>query len=670
MSWYCALTEHLLRPDNIVNANKPLESIRSQLEEKVVALYKAILLYQMKSVCSYYRHQGFNFLLQLANFDNWDGALQSVRDAEDTLRNDSDRYIKEHAKSSLGNIAERAENMETQLGNIGQTLKDLIALQEQIHSDDKNMECLRDLYVVNPHDDMARIENNKDRLLYDAYEWILRTDQYAAFTTWDESDLPPCRLLWIKGLAGTGKTMLLIGIIRDLSDQPAALAPSLSYFFCQGTGTKKLNSATATLRSLIWMLLVQQPHLISHLQNAYKHSGSALFNDGNEFYALSRVFQNMLRDPNLSPAYLIVDALDECDQTKPGLEELIQLISTSLTLSEKVKWLLSSRPEVDVLAKLTHLDADTLDTSETLVELDTQRLADPVNAYINDKLINFKGKIGYDDNVMDEVSNEVRRRAMNTFLWVALAFKTLETVHGRYAVKRIKEIPPGLSDLYDHMMARIENVKIIDPQDCKEVLKAILLAYRPPSLSELATLTDLPLDIAETAVETCGSFLTTKGNTVNLIHQSAKDHLEKNYESRIQKAGIAQGHVDISRRSIKAMSSMLKQNIYSLPLGFKAKDMRPPDPDPLAPIRYSCVFWVDHLCLNGDSPGCKRELMDDGPVFRFLNDHFLRWLESLSLLGKLSDGVQSIRKLLHLAQVCLCQLWLYANTNNYLVTTG
>ena len=319
---------------------------------------------------------------------------------------------------------------------------------------------------------------------------------------------------------------------------------------------------------------------------------------------------------------------------------------------------------------------------------------------------------------MDEVSNEVRRRAMNTFLWVALAFKTLETVHGRYAVKRIKEIPPGLSDLYDHMMARIENVKIIDPQDCKEVLKAILLAYRPPSLSELATLTDLPLDIAETAVETCGSFLTTKGNTVNLIHQSAKDHLEKNYESRIQKAGIdprnvelltqhgtlyiclrrlseaarkfdqvltitpddvdlvvekagiAQGHGDISRRSIKAMSSMLKQNIYSLPLGFKAKDMRPPDPDPLAPIRYSCVFWADHLCLNGDSPGCKRELMDDGPVFRFLNDHFLRWLESLSLLGKLSDGVQSIRKLLHLAQVCLCQLWLYANTNNYLVTTG
>jgi hypothetical protein len=113
MRWYCALTEHLLHKDNIVNAEKPLESILGQLEEKVVALYEAILLYQMKSVCSYYRHQGFNFLLQLRNWDDWDGALKSVRDAEDELRNDSDRYIKEHAKSSLGKPVERAEKIDT-----------------------------------------------------------------------------------------------------------------------------------------------------------------------------------------------------------------------------------------------------------------------------------------------------------------------------------------------------------------------------------------------------------------------------------------------------------------------------------------------------------------------------------------------------------------------------
>jgi len=137
--------------------------------------------------------------------------------------------------------------------------------------------------------------------------------------------------------------MLLIGIIRQLSSQPFVLTPNLSYFFCQGTDAA-LNSATATLRSLIWLLLVRQPYLISHLRKKYRDSGSALFTDGRAFYALSKAFQSMLKDPYLSPVYFAVDALNECDQTKPGLEELIQLISISLTLSDKVKWLVSSRP--------------------------------------------------------------------------------------------------------------------------------------------------------------------------------------------------------------------------------------------------------------------------------------------------------------------------------------
>ncbi len=79
------------------------------------------------------------------------------------------------------------------------------------------------------------------------------------------------------------------------------------------------------------------------------------------------------------------------------------------------------------------------------------------------------------------------------------------------------------------MMMRIEAGEMIEPQDCKTVLVVISLAFRPLSISELSALADLLLDIAETAVEMCGSFLTVVKGTVNLIHQSAKDYLEKNY---------------------------------------------------------------------------------------------------------------------------------------------
>ncbi len=41
--------------------------------------------------------------------------------------------------------------------------------------DEKDIECLRDLFPVDPQDDIETIEMNKDKLLYEAYKWILDT---------------------------------------------------------------------------------------------------------------------------------------------------------------------------------------------------------------------------------------------------------------------------------------------------------------------------------------------------------------------------------------------------------------------------------------------------------------------------------------------------------------
>ncbi len=69
--------------------------------------------------------------------------------------------------------------------------------------------------------------------------------------------------------------------------------------------------------------------------------------------------------------------------------------------------------------------------------------------------------------------------------------ENLDPVYGLYAVEIIKEIPSGLSELYSHIMARIEKGTRKDPQHCKNVLVAATLAYRPLTLSELAILASL-----------------------------------------------------------------------------------------------------------------------------------------------------------------------------------
>jgi hypothetical protein len=72
--------------------------------------------------------------------------------------------------------------------------------------------------------------------------------------------------------------------------------------------------------------------------------------------------------------------------------------------------------------------------------------------------------------------------------------------------------------------------------------------------------------------------------------------------------------------------------------------------DPLAPIRYSCVFWFGHLCVINNQ-ALEEELADNGRVFTFFEEHFLHWIESLSAIRQISDSVLIIKSLLDKVQV-------------------
>ncbi len=171
MEWYCALSEHLLQGD------ESFHTILQQLEEKVVKLYKTLLRYQMESVRSYHRHQGLVFLCALANRDDWDSYLKAVKDAEKELLDDWDQYNKLEAKSLLTGLVSCGKNAEVRLGDIHQTIKGLVALQQKQSDDKDTAECLRALFVVNPQDDMERIEKKKGRVAFGSLRLDLRHRQ-------------------------------------------------------------------------------------------------------------------------------------------------------------------------------------------------------------------------------------------------------------------------------------------------------------------------------------------------------------------------------------------------------------------------------------------------------------------------------------------------------------
>jgi hypothetical protein len=158
---------------------------------------------------------------------------------------------------------------------------------------DKLEICVRDIRYTDPRHDKKRIEDTKGGLLAASYRWVLDN---TTFQQWRQD--PHSRLLWVKGDPGKGKTMLLCGIINELHSSLPKNA-LLSYFFCQATDSR-INNATAVLRGLLYMLVSQQPSLVSHIRKRHDHAGKALFEDANAWVALTEIFADVLQDPQSS----------------------------------------------------------------------------------------------------------------------------------------------------------------------------------------------------------------------------------------------------------------------------------------------------------------------------------------------------------------------------------
>src|SRR5579859_545216 len=90
----------------------------------------------------------------------------------------------------------------------------------------------------------------------------------------------------------------------------------------------------------------------------------------------------------------------------------------------------------------------------------------------------------------------------------------------------------------------------------------------------------------------------------------------------------------------------LHKDMYNLRHpGISIDEVKPLDPDPLAQVRYACVHWIDHLCEIASSSYDQIGLYDNRKIHKFLKEHFLHWMEALSLTRSMSTGVVMIRKL-------------------------
>jgi len=503
--------------------------------------------------------------------------------------------------------------------------------------------CIQDLRQTDPRDDKKRIEDTKGGLLADSYRWVLEN---ITFRQWQEDQ--HSRLLWVKGDPGKGKTMLLCGVINELQDLMPRTA-LLSYFFCQATDSR-INNATAVLRALLYMLVSQEPSLASYIRNGYDRAGKALFEDANAWVALTKIFADVLRDPQLRTTYLIIDALDECVTDLP---KLLSFIAKQSSTSSRVKWIVSSRNWPAIEEELERAEYKT----RLSLELNAESVAAAVKVFIQQKVDRLAQEKRYKPEIKDAVLHHLMSNANDTFLWVALVSQNLQATPKWNVLKKLAHFPPGLGSLYERMM---DQISASDSANiCLRVLAVTAVLYRPVAIAELVALVERLEDVddlesVQEIIGLCGSFLTLREDTVYFVHQSAKDFLIAKAFNKMFPDSVEQVHWEICSKSLAILSRTLHRDLYGLKApGTPIKNVEPPNPDPLAESRYPCIYWIDHLCdLKAMSLASKvSSLQARGVVADFLKEKYIYWLEGLSLCKSVGKGVISMEKLRLLLQV-------------------
>ncbi|KAL7959139.1 hypothetical protein V8C34DRAFT_323384 [Trichoderma compactum] len=254
----------------------------------------------------------------------------------------------------------------------------------------ENKACQNALFITNPEDDKRRIEETKGGLHLDAYIWIIQNEEFTH---------------WLKD----PETRLLTNARGDVY-----------YFLCQATD-HRLHNASAILRGLLYMMVVQQPSLIPHVRQEYDKSGKSAFEGVNSWVVLSRIFEQMLRDGLLKESIFIIDAPDEC---VADLEQLLKMIVRSSTSSSQAKWLVS--------------------------KLNPESISSAISTYIRHK------------------AQVLENRKVCA---------SLEKAPRSDPLPKSVDFPPGLDRLYERMISKVCDLNI--PDIGKKVLAIATVAYRP-----------------------------------------------------------------------------------------------------------------------------------------------------------------------------------------------
>jgi hypothetical protein len=180
----------------------------------------------------------------------------------------------------------------------------------------------------------------------------------------------------------------------------------------------------------------------------------------------------------------------------------------------------------------------------------------------------------------------------------------------------------------------------------REVVGIVVVLESPLSSVSLASLLSIPKEDVICRLDSLHSVLnipTNEHTPIRLLHLSFRDFLLDAKKRGKSPFWIDERdtHKRLATKCLQLMSrsGCLRKDICNLKRpGTLRKEINSQIIDICLPaeVRYACRFWVTHLEQSNSG------IYDHGQVHVFLQEHWLHWLEAMSLLGNTTESITMI----------------------------
>ena len=297
---------------------------------------------------------------------------------------------------------------------------------------------------------------------------------------WAKND--PIRIFWLAGLAGTGKTSIVITLCRMLQDEPHVMLGGA--FFCSRTANMtELTDARCILPTLAVSLAgVSHSFAVALAAALNKDTLAASKPISVQMNALLQQPLTALASAS-HPIVFIIDAIDECSDENE-VKKLLVAIST-LACDAKVRFIVTSRPETHInTSPISSIDRSSILRLHTI---DIDEVTEDIRLYIHDAFSKQPlDEAWYTDSDVDLLTDLADGLFIFASTVIAYVLDT-ESVYDRaarlrtavFAMKDSTVATRPLDAMYEFVLTRASSTAKVEPAELETTQKVLACVLQP-----------------------------------------------------------------------------------------------------------------------------------------------------------------------------------------------